>query len=161
MRKITKKSAAILAGGVVAVAGAGGAYAYWTGGGSGTGSAAAGTNSPITVVQTSTVAGLAPGTAPQALSGNFNNSNSSSVYVTSVSATVGTVTKAAGAPAGTCDASDFTIAYAVGSTMPVGAEVAAGTGKGSWSGATIAFNDKASNQDACKLATVTVAYTSN
>lgn len=158
MRKLPKKTTAVIVGGVLAVAGAGGAYAYWSAGGSGSGSAAAGTNSGITVIQTSSIAGLAPGTAPQALSGNFNNSNTSKVFVTSVTATVGTVTKAGGAPAGTCDASDFTIAYTVGSTMPVNAEVAPGNAQGSWSGATIAFNNKGTNQDACKLATVAVTY---
>jgi hypothetical protein len=43
--------------------------------------------------------------------------------------------------------------------MTVGAEVPAGNGQGSWSGATLAFNNKAdANQDACKGATVNLAY---
>ena len=42
--------------------------------------------------------------------------------------------------------------------MSVNAEVAAGTAKGSFTGATIRFNDKATNQDACKGATVGLAY---
>jgi hypothetical protein len=46
--------------------------------------------------------------------------------------------------------------------MAVGAEVPAGNGKGSWTGATVAFNDKpTTNQDACKGATVNFAYTVN
>jgi hypothetical protein len=161
MRKLPKKTTAIIVGGVLAVAGAGGAYAYWTAGGTGSGTAAAGTNSGITVVQTSSIAGLAPGTAPQPLSGNFTNSNTSKVYVTAITASVGTVTKAPGAPAGTCDASDFTIAYTTGSSILVGADISPGSAQGSWSGATIAFNNKGTNQDACKLATVAVNYVSS
>jgi hypothetical protein len=57
-----------------------------------------------------------------------------------------------------CTASDYTI----GGSAPVGAQVPAGTDVASWSGLTIAFNNKATtNQDACKGATVTITYTSN
>ena len=76
--------------------------------------------------------------------------------MTSVTVSIGTVTKAAGATAGTCDATDFTIANA---TMAVGAEVAAGTAKGAFTGATIKFNNKTSEQNACKNATVALSYT--
>jgi hypothetical protein len=65
------------------------------------------------------------------------------------------VTKATGAPAGTCDATDFTLANAA---MTVNAEVPVGSGQGSWTGATIKFNNKATDQDACKGATVSLAY---
>jgi hypothetical protein len=68
------------------------------------------------------------------------------------------VTKATGAVAGTCDATDFTLADAV---MTVNAEVPSGNGEGSWTGATIKFNNKAgANQDQCKGATVNLSYTS-
>lgn len=138
------------------VAGSGAAYAYWSAGGSGTGSAAASTTTAITAVQTSTITTLAPGLAAQTLSGKFNNGNTGPVYVTTVTASISSVTKAVGAPAGTCDASDFTLANAA---MSVNAEVPAGSNVGAWTGATIAFNDKTStNQDACKAATVNLAY---
>ncbi len=66
------------------------------------------------------------------------------------------MTKAAGAVAGTCDATDYTLANAA---MTVGAQVPAGTGVGAWTGATIQFNNKGgSNQDQCKGATVNLAY---
>ena len=42
--------------------------------------------------------------------------------------------------------------------MTVNAEIAAGTGKGLFTGATIKFNNKATNQDACKGAPVNLAY---
>ena len=44
--------------------------------------------------------------------------------------------------------------------MTVNAEVPAGDGEGSWTGATIKFNNKAGvNQNACKGATVNLTYT--
>ncbi len=135
--------------------GSGGAFAYWTVGGSGTGSAATGSTVAITVVQTTTVTAMGPGVAAQALSGSFDNPNAGPVYVSKVTASIASVTKAVGAPSGTCDASDYTLANAA---MTVNAEVPAGTAQGAWTGATIIFNNKATNQDACKGATVNLAY---
>jgi hypothetical protein len=152
-RHLTKK-VVVMTTGLVLVGGA--AFAYWTAGGSGSGSAATGTNAAITAVQTSTVSAMAPGDAAQALSGNFNNGNSGPVYVATVTASIASVTKGVSAPAGTCDASDYTLANAVAT---VNAEVAAGNSQGAWSGASIKFNNKALvNQDACKNAVVTLAY---
>lgn len=158
-RNKTRKAVAALVIAGAVVAGGSAAFAYWTTTGTGTGSASATTTSPISVVQTSTVSNLGPGVAAQSLAGNFTNNNSGPVYVTSVTASIASVTKAVGAPAGTCDASDFTLANG---TMAIGAEVPAGSAKGSWTGATIAFNDKTSvNQDACKGATVNLSYAVN
>lgn len=152
--RIANKRVAAAASVVLVVAGAGAAYAYWTAGGSGTGTAATGTNVALTAVQTSAPASMGPGDAPQSLNGTFLNPNSGPVYVTSVTASISSVTKAGGAPAGTCDASDYTLANAV---MSVNAEAAADDTT-TWSGATIQFNNKVSNQDACKGATVNLAY---
>jgi hypothetical protein len=152
MRRFSKKTLAALVGAAVVIAGGGVAYAYWSAGGTGTGTATAGSNNAITINQTSTIAGLAPGSGPQTLSGDFDNGNSSPVYVTSVDAIV------SGTDAVGCDATDFTI------TGPavVGAEIPEGAGVGTWSGVTIEFNNKpGQNQDACKNATVDLAYTSN
>ena len=137
--------------------GGGIAFAYWTVTGSGSGTGATGDNAAITINQTSTVTNLRPGGPAQELEGDFTNTNGGPVYVTSVTASIASVTKAAGAPTGTCDATDYTL---TGATMTVDAEVPAGANQGSWSGATIAFNNKATNQDACKGATVNLAYTS-
>jgi hypothetical protein len=156
MARFTKKSKiALIAAALVLVSG-GVAFAYWTTGGSGTGTASTGSGvSNITAVQTSTVSAMSPGDAAQTLSGNFTNTNSGPVYVTSVTASIASVTKAGGAPAGTCDATDYTLANAV---MTVNSEIPAGTAQGAWSGATIKFNNKVTNQDACKGATVNLAY---
>jgi hypothetical protein len=98
---------------------------------------------------------MAPGDSPQTLSGTFTNPNIGPVYVATITASIASVTKAGGAPAGTCDASDYSLANA---TMTVGHEVLADD-TSTWTGATIQFNNKATNQDACKNATVNLAYT--
>lgn len=139
--------------------GGGLAYGYWSITGTGAGSGATGTAAAITINQSSTVTGLAPGAPARTLSGTFSNTNSGPVYVTSVTASIASVTKATGAPAGTCDATDYTLS---GATMAVGAEIPTGTNQGAWTGATIAFNNKTNaNQDGCKGATVAFSYTSN
>lgn len=155
MQLFTKKRVGVI-GTVAAVAIAGAAYAYWTAGGSGTGSAsAANAQTALTVNQTSTLVPMYPGDSAQTISGNFTNPNSGPIRVGTVTASIGSVTKDVGAPVGTCDATDFTLGSAA---MAVNAEVPAGTGVGSYTGATIRFNNKASNQDACKGATVSLAY---
>jgi hypothetical protein len=157
MLKFTKRRGLMVLGVVATLAVAGAALAYWTGGGSGTGSgSAAGAQTPLTANETTTLTAMYPGDSAQTIAGNFNNPNSGPIYVASVTVSISSVTKAAGAPTGTCDASDFTLASP---TMNVSAEVPAGNGKGSFTGATIKFTDKPTNQDACKGATVNLAYT--
>lgn len=151
----TKRQVAVAAIAVLAVAGA--AIAYWTAGGSGTGSGpAAGAQQGLTAVQTTTLSAMYPGDSAQTISGNFDNPNPGPIHVSTVTASIASVDKAVGAPLlATCDASDFTLA---GATMTVNAEVPAGSAKGAWTGATIKFNNKATNQDGCKGATVNLAY---
>lgn len=157
MHKMTKRTVAVVATAAVALAGAGVAFAYWTAGGSGVGEAETGTTVGIVAVQTTTVEDMKPGDVAQALSGNFTNPNDGPVYVATVTASISSVDKAVDAPAGICDATDYALATPVAT---VNAEVPAGAAQGSWSGATIKFNNKpAVNQDACKGATVNLAYT--
>jgi hypothetical protein len=133
-----------------------GAVAYWTAGGSGTGSAGtAAATTPLTVNQTTTLNAMYPGDTAQTISGNFDNTNDGPIHVSTVTASISSVTKAVGAVAGTCDASDYTLTDAV---MTVNAEVPVGTAQGSWTGAKIKFNNKATNQDQCKGATVNLSY---
>ena len=157
MARLSRKKVVTVTVAVLMTA-AGAAYAYWTAGGSGTGTGATGTASALVVRQTSTVSAMAPGAAAQTLSGNFDNPNTAAVYVTAVTAGISSVTKAVGAPAGTCDAGDYTL---TGAEMTVDAQVAVGNASGSWSGATLAFNSTSANQDACKGATVNLAYTAS
>jgi hypothetical protein len=160
MRKFSKKQ--YLAAGATAaliVGGAGVAFAYWTNSGSGTGSASTGTNTSITVNQTSSVAGLYPGGPAAGLSGNFTNTNSSKVFVHSVTVAIqtGWSSNAVDASQPACTAADFTL----GQPGLVDAEVAPGTG-GSWSGGSIALNDNpTANQDNCKNVSVPLVYSSN
>jgi Camelysin metallo-endopeptidase len=159
MNKLPRKRLVAIITAALLLTGGGIAFAYWSAGGSGTGSATTGTTVPITANQTSSVTNMRPGDSAQTLSGTFTNTNTGPVYVTSVVASISSVDKAVGAPAGTCDATDYTLANA---TMTVNAEVASGTGVGAWTGATIKFNDKAAtNQDGCKGATVNLAYVVN
>jgi hypothetical protein len=141
---------------VIALIGGGVAFAYWTTGGSGTGTAATSEGvENVTVVQTSEIAGMEPGDSAQTLSGTFTNPNSGPVYVGTLTASISSVDKATGAPAGTCDSSDYTLANAV---VTYNAEVLADD-TSTWTGPTIKFNNKPStNQDACKGATVNLAY---
>lgn len=101
--------------------------------------------------QTSSITGLYPGGPDKTLSGDFKNSNDSAVQVGNVSIT-GVTTDKAG-----CTAADFS----TGGSAPVDASVPSGNHVGSWSGLTVAMKDTGVNQDACKVATVTIAYASN
>ncbi len=158
MRIFTRRKAVALAA-VLAVGGGTAAYAYWTTGGSGSGSASAGTTSNIVVNQTgSAITGMYPGQTVN-LSGNFTNTaNPGSVYITAVTASVHAFTSSvvdAAKPA--CTQADFSI----GGTAPVGAEVAHGTGVGTWSGLTLTLTDAGTNQDNCKNVSVTIDYTAS
>jgi hypothetical protein len=156
MKKKRRATKVVALTAALVVAG-GAAFAWWTAGGSGTGSASTGDVSALTVVQTSTVSGLAPGLPAQTLSGTFLNPNSGPVYVSSVSVSISSVVKAVGAPSGTCDATDYVI---TGSPVAINAEVLAND-TSAWSGPQIAFVNKASNQDGCKGATVNLAYSAS
>ena len=155
---LKKKTVALIGAGVLVAGTAGGAYAYWSTTGSGTGSATTSTGaSNLTVVQTSTISNMFPGDAAQAISGTVTNNAENSAYVNTVTVSIASVDKASDAPAGDCDTSDYTLASPV---MTVAEDLAAGATQ-SFSGATIQFNNKATNQDGCKGATVNLAYASN
>lgn len=132
------------------------AFAYWTSDGSGTGYADTGDTRPVVIEQTSVVSDLRPGGAPQTLSGRFDNPNAGPVFIGTVTASIDGVTTAAGA-VGECTADDYVLS---GAEMTVNSEIAAGDDVGTWSGARLAFHNKATvDQDGCKGATVTLAYT--
>jgi hypothetical protein len=161
MHKLTRKAIAVTVGTVVLLSGAGVAFAYWTNSGTGTGTAATGTNVAVTLTQTSTPTAMAPGIAPQVLSGTFTNGNAGPVFVKTVIAAVSKVEKPLGTLSVGCSAADYTIAgtsVIQGAAAGVGAQVPVGSA-GTWSGLTIEFNNTASNQDACKDAVVTIGYT--
>lgn len=133
---------------------AGGAYAYWTNTGSGTGTAA--TSNPaggqLTVTATP-ITGIAPGVASKPLAGSINNpaASTSDFHVSGLSASI--AIDAAHVTAG-CGVSDYTLVQPSGVTgdLAPGASLPFSSGS-------IAFNNKATNQDFCKGATVTITYT--
>ena len=109
----------------------------------------------LTIVQTSTNSGLSPTQAPSVIVGRVTNNGPDETIVTAVVASIGPVTKAAGAAAGACDASDYVL---LEPRMPVGEQLAARGGAALFSGARIGFADKGENQDACKNAVVRIDY---
>lgn len=110
----------------------------------------------ITITQTSPLTGLAPGIAPAAITGKITNHWADTIFVTTVTVSIASVTKAPGSRDGTCDASDFLLARP---GMPVGVTIEPG-GSADVTGASIGFNNKSVNQDACQGATVELHYLS-
>ena len=155
MKKVSKRAFILLAVASVAVVAALGAYAYWTTSGSGTGSATTGTNSAVTITQTSTVSGLRPGSPAQPLDFDINNTASVNQYVTSV---VVAMTGVAGPnidASHPCTTGDFTLVQ----PNAINADLTPGNHSYAPSGASLALNNSASNQDGCKGATVALSYT--
>ena len=166
MRTSTKISA-VVGGGALVVATAGAAYAYWStsGSGSGTASTTGGTANALTFTQNPNGSGVAqavaamyPGDTAQALTVVVKNTSGESAYVANVRAYI--TTNNAG-----CTGSDFLLGgVAAPSTAATAAaltwtaqDLAAGGSASATS--TVQFNNKAaSNQDACKGATVTINY---
>lgn len=133
------------------------AAAYWQSGGTATGEAQV--IKPLSVNQTADLASVSPGVPAQTLSGTFENLNGQPVHVSTVRVSIAKVTKAAGAAAGRCDSSDFTLEHR---TIAVDADVPSGRGTGSWTGGTVAFNNKPGvDQNACQGATVKLGYTTS
>lgn len=161
VKNISKRTKKVgLLGGALVLVGGGVAVAYWTNTGSGSGTASTGTNSPVTIVQTSTITGIAPGSGNHALSGTITNPNPGPVYVNDITVSVGSVTAADGSalPAGACEADDYLI---TGSPIDFNTQAAADDTT-AWSGASISFvNEAAENQDGCKNAKVNLTYSSN
>jgi hypothetical protein len=113
-----------------------------------------GTNAFVTISQTSIITGMAPGVPPAAIAGVVANHGLHDAYVDAITVSITSVTKASAAAAGHCSAEDYVLAHA---TMPVGVLLAPGA-SANFKGASIAFQNRSINQDACKAATVTLHY---
>jgi hypothetical protein len=154
MRSTTGSSrtrAGVVAGTVLALIGGGLAIAYWTTSGTGTGTATAGTDTPVTVTQTGTTAGLVPGGAAQPISFDVNSTAPGQVVNGVAIAVTGTSDPG-------CTADDFTV------TQPtIAAATALSVGATSFAAvdteASIAMINRPVNQDACKGATVNLSFT--
>ena len=131
------------------------AFAYWTTTGSGSGTATTGTSSTVTIAQTSTVSGMYPGNANQDIEFKITNGSSGSQYVSAVTASISSITKA-GSPAAGCTAADFTLTQA---PTPINQDVAAGdTAFTGTKTPKIKMVNSAGNQDACKGVTVNLSF---
>jgi hypothetical protein len=179
MRKITKKTAVIVAGSALLVAVGGGvAFAYWTSTGSGTGTATASSGaSGVTMTQTGAPTDLAPGVAPEAVTGTVTNGAANSAYVNSLTVAITGVTGGlsgcgitdfgltSGAPSATALVKNTTAAptsTVQSVNLSVGKELAANGGFVSFPAFNIGFaNDPAASQDACKGATPVLTYSTN
>lgn len=155
MSRLSRHRRLVTVSAVAVLVTAGAAFAYWTTTGSGTGSSAAGHVDAVSIIQVGTLTAMYPGDSAQTLHGTIENPNPGPVHIGTITASISSVVKAPGAPAGTCAASDFTLANAVAT---VNAEALADDTT-TWTGPTIKFNDKVTSQDACKDATVNLAYT--
>jgi hypothetical protein len=149
-----KKKISFVAVAIVLVSG-GAAFAYWTNLGSGTGTAATGANAAITISQSGSSAVLQPGGPSSTLSGTFTNPNTSPVFVNTLTATLASVTGSVGTPA--CTIADYELETA---SVTIGAQVAVDDTT-AWSGIKVRMLNSSTNQDACKNATVNLAYFSN
>ena len=114
-------------------------------------------NNSLTIVQTSVMEGLAPGTRPAPISGLVRNNGSDSTTIVAIDVRIIRVVRAWGSPAGQCDSSDFTL---VNPRMPVGRTLGPG-GSTTFAGASIGMRAKSVNQDACKAARIDLLYTAN
>jgi len=156
MHKLTRKTVAVAAGTAVLLSGAGVAFAYWTNTGSGTGSATTGNNVAITVLQTASSAVLVPGGPPSTLSGTFTNTNASTVFVNTVTATLASVTGGGTTPL-QCTIADYQLDTP---TITIGAQAAVDDST-TWSGIKVSMVNSGTNQDKCKGATINLSYASN
>lgn len=160
MRKLTKRTA-VAGVGAAALVTAGIAYAYWTttGFGSGAATTTAGVINTLSFTQAA-LTPMYPGDSSQPLSVTVANTHlAQKVYVTGVKAYI--TTGNAG-----CDGTDFNLN---GSTSSVDAasavaltwaaqELDAGGLDTDAATGTVQFNNKGTNQDACKGAAVTIHY---
>ncbi|MBC7519275.1 MAG: hypothetical protein H7248_10450 [Microbacteriaceae bacterium] len=161
MHRPSRKVLAVSVAGVIVVCGAGAsALGFWSGAGSGSTAIPVGAGetfaSTLTLNQTSKIGDFGPDVPAQPLSGDFTNDRLGSVpvEVNAVIASISSLTRD-GVEVPGCSAADFTITNPV---MPVNAVIPVGTNVGSWSGATIAFNNTLRDQDACRNVLVTLSY---
>ncbi|MEO6885453.1 MAG: hypothetical protein ABI232_04085 [Jatrophihabitantaceae bacterium] len=110
--------------------------------------------SGLTIVQTSTNIGMAPGVAPAAITGRVTNRGDHAVFVASVVVRIVGVDRSMSPAAGPCDISDYLLLAA---TMPVDMTIGAGASI-DFAGASIGFSDTPRDQDGCQGATVRLQF---
>jgi hypothetical protein len=160
--KVSKKVAAGLAAGAVALAGAGVAYSYWSAGGTGSGSASVGAGTDdLSASSTADSAVVPGGTADLDLTVS-NGSTTTSEHFASISYTISNDNEwdATNNPTG-CKSSDFSI-----TGLPTDVTVAP-SGSVEYNAANTnapvlsMTDDTANSQDGCKNANLDIEYTVN
>jgi hypothetical protein len=111
----------------------------------------------LTVVQTSVMDNLAPGTTPVIITGTVRNNGAETTYLRAVHVLITGIRLAEGAVPGRCGASDYLL---LDPLMPVHRTLEAG-GTTAFDGASIGLRNTAVNQDSCKGAVVELRYTAN
>jgi hypothetical protein len=110
----------------------------------------------LTITQTSTIKGLAPGAPPVPITGVVANHGSDSAYITAVTVRIESVVKAPNSVSGRCDASDYVL---LAPRMPLNRSIDSRSAE-DFAGASIGFRNKSTIQDACQRATVKLRYRS-
>ena len=109
---------------------------------------------PATIMQTSTLSGLAPEVASLRIAGVITNPGTRALRIDSIVVSISRVVKAPGAVAGDCSAGDYLL---TANRMRIRATLAPGA-SAIFGGARIGFANSTRNQDACKSATVSLRY---
>ncbi len=109
----------------------------------------------LTIKQTSTMEGLAPGIPPAAITGLVTNNGLDSTFIPGIVVEIVSISTHPKAPTGRCDATDYLL---LDPRMPVNRTLGPG-GSTTFAGASIGFSNKSVNQDACKRATIHLRYT--
>lgn len=170
MRKITKRAKIVVAGALVLATVSGGvAFAYWstTGTGSGTANTSTGASN-LSIAQTGAPTDLAPGVAPEAVTGTITNNAANSAYVNTITVTIAGVDSAHSA---TCHAADYGLTTGSTALSKSGAvqtltldvkQELASNGSVSIPAFNLGFaNDPSNPQDGCKGAIPQLSYTTN
>lgn len=151
MRITKKKAAVVVVISAVAMAGAGGAYAYWTTGGTGTGTAKAGSTENFDVTQDAPITNLLLDLG-QTVNFKVTNPATFAQYLTAVNLTVAPFSAQADINKPACTATDF----AITNVSIAAGDIAAGAFRAGT--ATVTLTNKATNQDNCKLAPISLSY---
>ena len=143
-----------IAGAVATLAVAGAAYAYWTTSGSGTGSGTTGTSHAVSVDQVGSISNLTPGRPAEAVDFKITNGDSTNQFIASVTVSIASIDAPGADATHPCTTDDFTVVQ----PSAIHDDLTPGAHTYSPSGATLALNDTAGNQDGCKGATVNLAF---
>jgi LPXTG-motif cell wall-anchored protein len=111
-------------------------------------------NNSLTITQTSTMEGLAPGVEPADITGLVVNNGPDSTFIVAIVVEIVEVIIESDSVSGSCDATDYAL---LDPRMPVNRTLGPG-GSTTFTGASIGFSDKSTNQDTCQRATIRLHY---